>query len=256
MGSDAKKSKIDKFAQSAMEFIFYTVFTVIGLSVVPTQRWIWPTANWWNEWETPTVMRYVLPLFFSSRFSLIDSFPPCSDDLKCYYLLYGARYTQAFISVLMEHKRKDFVEMIVHHLTTMIVILASFYGGYYRNGAAIMLLFDPADVPLHAAKLVKYIGFQGLADCFFVLFMLIFFLTRIVIFPYVVWSSHFEANSYFPFGIIESICVGSLYVLAVLNAFWFYLILKVLHGVVTKGKAEDVRSDDEDDDGDDKKKRK
>jgi hypothetical protein len=176
-----------------------------------------------------------------------------SDDLKCYYLLYGARYNQALVSVLMEHKRKDFVEMIVHHVTTMIVIGASFYGGYYRNGSAIMLLFDPADVPLHAAKLVKYCGFQGLADVFFVLFMLSFFVTRLVIYPYVVWSSHFEANSYFPFGTIEWICVGSTYVLLALNIFWFYLILKVLWGVITKGKAEDVRSDDEDEEEDLKK---
>jgi hypothetical protein len=35
--------------------------------------------------------------------------------------------------------------------------------------------------------------------------------------------------------------------------YWFALILKVLWGVLTKGKAEDVRSDDESEDGDEKK---
>jgi ceramide synthetase len=47
--------------------------------------------------------------------------------------------------------------------------------------------------------------------------------------------------------------VGSLYVLLALNFFWFYLILKVLYGLITKGEAEDVRSDSEDEDDDEKK---
>ena len=32
-------------------------------------------------------------------------------DLRCYYLMYAARYMQAIVSVLMEHRRKDFIEM-------------------------------------------------------------------------------------------------------------------------------------------------
>ena len=39
-----------------------------------------------------------------------------------------------------------------------------------------------------------------------------------------------------------------LYIVLALQAYWFYLILKVAIKVVTKGEAEDVRSDDEDDD--------
>ena len=115
-----------------------------------------------------------------------------SDDLKCYYLLYGSRYMQAIVSVMLEHRRKDFIEMIVHHVTTLIVIAVSFYSSIgYRVGAVIMLLFDPADVPLHVAKQCKYIGgfTEQLADVFFVLFMLTFFVTRMLVYPYTVWSA-------------------------------------------------------------------
>ena len=42
-----------------------------------------------------------------------------------------------------------------------------------------------------------------------------------------------------------------LYIVLALQAYWFYLILKVAIKVVTKGEAEDVRSDDEDDSDDD-----
>ena len=100
---------------------------------------------------------------------------------------------QAIVSVMLEHRRKDFLEMIVHHVTTLVVITCSFYAGHYRIGSIIMLLFDPADVPLHIAKQCKYIGgfAEKLADLFFVLFMLTFFVTRMVVYPYTVWSAQY-----------------------------------------------------------------
>ena len=56
LGSKAKKSAIEKYAQSAMEFIFYGSYTLIGLGVVPNQPWIWPSENWWNVYEKEPVM--------------------------------------------------------------------------------------------------------------------------------------------------------------------------------------------------------
>ena len=55
LGSKAKKSATEKYAQSAMEFVFYSSYTLIGLSVVPYQPWIWPSANWWKTGE-PVMM--------------------------------------------------------------------------------------------------------------------------------------------------------------------------------------------------------
>ena len=45
-------------------------------------------------------------------------------------------------------------------------------------------------------------------------------------------------------------CIVLLYIVLALQAYWFYLILKVAIKVVTKGEAEDVRSDDEGEDED------
>jgi len=58
------------------------------------------------------------------------------------------------------------------------------------------VLLDPADVPLHAAKMCKYIAdarggrvgkaCQTAADVFFVIFMLLFAVMRLGLYPYVV----------------------------------------------------------------------
>ena len=47
------------------------------------------------------------------------------DDLRCYYLLYGARYVAGFISVYFEPRRKDYVEMQLHHVVTVAVVAIS-----------------------------------------------------------------------------------------------------------------------------------
>ena len=59
-----------------------------------------------------------------------------------------------------------------------------------------------------------------------------------------------ESQTYYTFTYKESLCVGCLYILLLLQFYWFALILKVLYGVITKVKAEDVRSDSDDEDED------
>merc|ERR1719277_605494 len=112
--------------------MFYACFTLLGLLVVPSQPFLWPSSQWWEG-------------FLDPRSSLMRV------DIQCYYFLYMGRYAQAVISVLLEPKRKDFLEMLVHHIVTITVIPISYWSGWYRVGAVIMVLFDPADVPLHIA---------------------------------------------------------------------------------------------------------
>lgn len=62
------------------------------------------------------------------------------------------------ITVFLEHKRKDFLEMQIHHLSTVLVVSISYMYGWNRVGVIVMMLLDPADVPLHSAKMFKYVG--------------------------------------------------------------------------------------------------
>merc|ERR1712100_112550 len=68
----------------------------------------------------------------------------------------GARYVAEIISVGTEYDRKDKKEMLLHHFSTVFLIGISYAYGFTRVGGIIMLLLDPADVPLHVAKLFKY----------------------------------------------------------------------------------------------------
>ena len=238
----ARKAQVVRFAQSTMEALFYASFTLLGASIVPTQTWVWPSSLWWIGHDTGThhEMR---------------------DDLRCYYLMYGARYAQGFVSVLLEPKRKDFLEMQLHHVVTVAVVAVSYFYGWNRVGACVMLLLDPADVPLHIAKLCKHVGdthqstspkrakvFFLAADITFVIFAIFFFVTRVAMYPYLCWSAHIESSRYFPTRIPETICVMLLETLLALQVYWFFLIVKSAYNMIVNGHVDDVRSDDEADD--------
>merc|ERR1712151_1338013 len=142
-----------------------------------------------------------------------------------------------------------------HHIVTVVVIFISYVYGWNRVGVVVMVLLDPADVPLHLAKLFKYTSevtkrrvLQVVADRLFEAFAVVFFVTRIVLFGYVCWSAHIEATRYFPKGLPEWTCIALLYMLLFLQIFWFSLIIRVALKLLRGDGAEDPRSDDEDED--------
>ena len=232
-GKSAKIPAVQKFAQSAMEAVTYLVFFLLGLWTVPRQQTFWPSIHWWQY----------------------EKMGPVPRDVTAFYILYCARYFQGGISVLLEHKRKDFLEMQIHHWVTVVLVGLSYQYDWLRTGLIVMFLLDPADVPLHIAKLFKYVSDSGapksskrtinqtIADICFAIFAIVFFGTRIVMMPYVMISGHTESLD---LGVGGSVCVGLLWVLYVLQCYWMYLIISATVKMFKNGGIEDVRSDDED----------
>ena len=103
----ATKKRVEKFAQASNEMFLYSLFFFFGYRIYWQQTWIWPSSNWWSGFST-------------GDHELMDP------DFKFYYILYASRYFAAFCSVLMEHKRADFVEMQVsERLGSMQAAMAS-----------------------------------------------------------------------------------------------------------------------------------
>eukprot|EP00403_Amphidinium_massartii_P014495 CAMPEP_0178426556 /NCGR_PEP_ID=MMETSP0689_2-20121128/29294_1 /TAXON_ID=160604 /ORGANISM="Amphidinium massartii, Strain CS-259" /LENGTH=344 /DNA_ID=CAMNT_0020048243 /DNA_START=59 /DNA_END=1093 /DNA_ORIENTATION=- len=241
-----QRQMTQKFTQSAMEAIAYGSFFMFGLVIVPVQPWSWPSAMWWQEWHAGPPS----PHMWMRR------------DLRCYYILYGARYVSFGISGLLEYKRKDFIEMQVHHWVTVILVLLSYVYGWIRVGTIVMVLLDPADVPLHIAKMFKYgadaggprsAKFQFVADRLFEIFAVVFFISRLVLYPYTCWSAKDESidvwskevGRQWEHDAAEWLAVILLFTLLVLQVYWFALIIRVAITMARTGKADDVRSDDE-----------
>jgi len=233
-----RKGKAEKFAQALMEAVFYGGFMCIGAPIVLSQDWVWPSLSWWNGLETGEHLAM-------------------RADLKCYYLMYVARYLQLVLTIFLEPRRSDFAAMLVHHVATTAVGYLSYVCGWNHAGAVTMLLFDPADVPLHMAKMCVYISearkssiWKFFADRFFEVFAVLFFVTRIPMFGYIIYSVIAESPKH-----LASLsagwyaCVGLLLTLLALQTFWFGLIVKAVVRMMLDGaECGDDRSDDEEED--------
>ena len=127
-------------------------------------------------------------------------------------------------------------------------LLVSF--SHLRYGLTILILHDFGDIWLNFAKVFQYLGDTGLMDLlstlFFVIFILVFFATRLVFLPLtVIPSGYWEALQLKPaatpgWGAMNA----SLIILQGLHVFWFYLIMQAAGRKIFSGKLADQREED------------
>lgn len=148
--------------------------------------------------------------------------------------------------------------MMLHHMTTILLLTFSYITNFTRVGASILLLHDSSDVLLESAKCFNYISktknnkwASKVCDILFASFAITFLVTRIILYPrYIIFSVFFEAPNFFGtnwagFWVFSLLLV----ILQFLHIFWFYLIAKMLYKLASTGVEKDERSDDEEDIG-------
>lgn len=156
-------------------------------------------------------------------------------------------YLSLLLSISVDVKRKDFKEQVVHHIATIILIGFSYIANYVRVGTLVMLVHDSADIILEVGKMLHYALWATTCDVLFVLFALMFLVTRLYVFPsriihttLIVSMQFYEP--FFGYYFFNAL----LFVLQVLHIYWAYLILRMVYRFAFVGKIEgDVRSDEE-----------
>ncbi|KAM0792107.1 hypothetical protein ACM66B_004811 [Microbotryomycetes sp. NB124-2] len=178
---------------------------------------------------------------------------------KTYYLVQTAFWMQQIIVLNLEERRKDFVQMFTHHVITTSLMAGSYIQNWTRIGNAILVTMDPVDIVLPLAKLFKYTGNSKAADACFAIFLVVWILTRHVIFGIILWSVYFEVLQVMPytwkpqqgFFFNRAVHYGFAALLTALQCIllmWLAMILRIVWNMFAGGSAEDVRSDDEDED--------
>jgi hypothetical protein len=246
------KGKVTKFVEAAWRAMFYSVFLYLGFKAfipddqslphlvettilgfkVNVEPMVVDTNDAWKGWPHHAVTDAMLTL---------------------YVLELGAYFHQLLWT---EVKRKDAIEMILHHVVTIFLIGFSYMINMLRIGSLIIVLHDCADVFLETAKVFNYINKIGkrawastYCDILFGCFALVFFITRLYIYPcYIIYSIWYEAGAnlngwwggLYPYTVF-------ILILQVLHIYWFYLIAVMIYKLIIKGSVEkDERSDDED----------
>ncbi|XP_044534150.1 ceramide synthase 5 [Gracilinanus agilis] len=227
-----KPPTLTKFCESMWRFTFYLCIFAYGIRFLWSSPWFWDTRQCWHRYP----------------------YQPLTPGLYYYYIMELAFYWSLMFSQFIDIKRKDFLIMFVHHLATIGLITFSYINNMVRVGTLVMCLHDSSDFLLEAAKLANYAKYQRLCDTFFVVFSVIFVITRLGIYPFwVLNTTLFESwemiGPYPSWWLFNSL----LLVLQVLHIIWSYLIARIackalVRGKVSKDDRSDVESSSEEED--------
>uniref|UniRef100_A0A8C4SKP5 Ceramide synthase 6 n=1 Tax=Erpetoichthys calabaricus TaxID=27687 RepID=A0A8C4SKP5_ERPCA len=208
------------------------------------------------DWDVRTIQRWFrqrrnqekpknFQHFWVISFVPNEKSEPLTADLHYYYIVELSFYWSLMFSQFTDIKRKDFLIMFMHHIATVSLMTFSYVNNMVRVGTLVMCLHDAADILLEAAKMANYAKCQRLCDVLFVMFALVFIITRLGIYPiWILNTTLFESwdvvgpyPSWWVFNLLLTL-------LQVLHCFWSYLIVKIACKAVSKGKvSKDDRSD-------------
>lgn len=154
-----------------------------------------------------------------------------------------AFYWSLTFSQFFDNKRKDFWQMFIHHVLTLVLLALSWVCNLHRVGSLVLLVHDCADILLEAAKGLKYSGPQKACDAIFGLFTLTWLITRLGLYPRIIYSTSIEAPQILPMYPVYYIFNSMLIALLILHLMWTYMILQIVIQTIKAGQMDgDVRS--------------
>ncbi|KAJ3234679.1 hypothetical protein HDU81_001217 [Chytriomyces hyalinus] len=223
----AVNSTKKKFTKAAWKCFVYSASALVGFYVLFSDTWWMEPADWMLDFPNPT-----------------------TPEMKLYYMIGFGNYMYQTLS--LRTSETDFAAMVLHHASTIAVITASYIFGFTRIGIIILLLHDCSDPFMEYAKCSLYLTMQQRADLFFAIFAAVFIITRNILFPYVIRCAHIhtilEDGTRMPRGnpFWTNFCLGCLWVLAALNFYWGFLIVKIAIKTAITGEVEgDIREKDD-----------
>ncbi|KAG9317408.1 putative longevity assurance proteins LAG1/LAC1 [Chiua virens] len=234
-------SKLNRFGEQAYALVYFAVMGTWGyriMSQLPT---------YWYKTE-----------YFWRGYPHWDMIP----ELKRYYLMHSAYWVQQLIVLLLclEKPRKDYGELVAHHLVTLWLVGWSYLTNLTFIGNAVYMSMDIPDVFLAFSKILNYLQFVRLKLVAFLVFLCMWTYFRHYLNFVILWSVWYEfdlideANrAWIPEKGVWLVwwmkyqMIIPLSLLQILNIFWYYYILRIALRSLKPSTMTDDRSDDEDD---------
>ncbi len=180
-----------------------------------------------------------------------SAYDPCpdkydhDDDVVLFYVLQLAIWMWTALSCfILEERRKDYVEMMVHHVVTIALVATSLQYNNLSTGVLVLLVHDGSDVVLDLMKMANYLKLEGLRNGFAVelLFIVNTYVSwpylRLYYFPLVIakqgWWADYPAKCTVTAN--HTAIATGFAVLACLHLFWFGLLQRLAIKVLVSGK--------------------
>ena len=151
---------VTKFCETGWRCLSYTLMLGYGAWCLWDKPWLWDIRHCWYDYP----------------------FHPIPADIWCYYMMELSFYWSLSICQFFDVKRKDFLEMMIHHNATILLMMFSWSGHFTRIGSLVMILHDMADPLLELAKMFRYANYRRTCDAIFAIFSLVWIVTRYLYF--------------------------------------------------------------------------
>ncbi|KAI5205274.1 acyl-CoA-dependent ceramide synthase [Aureobasidium subglaciale] len=199
------------------------------------------------------------PVWYFNTDAMFEGFPHRSHEavFKAYYLLQASYWAQQAIVLLLmlEKPRKDFKELVLHHVVTLALIWLSYRFHFTYMGIAVYITMDISDFFLATSKVLNYLN-SPITGPYFGLFIAVWFYLRHYLNFYILWATLTTFRTIGPYElnwetqqykcwISQIITFSLLFALQAVNMFWFILILRIAWRFVRSSVAKDERSEDE-----------
>ncbi|ANZ73382.1 BA75_01178T0 [Komagataella pastoris] len=231
-----RESKVRRFMEQSYSMCYYGISGPLGLYIMGG-----------------------MPLWYFDTTEFYTTYPHKTHEylFKYYYLGQAAFWSQQAVVLMLqlEKPRKDFKELVIHHIITIALIFCSYRFHFTWMGLAVYITMDISDFFLALSKTLNYVDavYTGPAFMFFVG---VWFYLRHWLNVKILWSVLTEFRTVGPFElnwvtqqykcwISQPIVFSLIFALQLVNLYWFVLILRILYRHIFLDVTKDERSDDE-----------
>jgi len=234
----------NKFAGVMAQSVYYTFTSLCALGVCWRADWFWPRG--WAR------------IMADGRVQQVPGATPYTApaELKFLYCLQCAYYVVHLSLMLVSPRKKDHVQMALHHVVTLLLLVLSFRTGYLRVGTVVMFLHDVFDPFMLLAKCAHYCGRRRAANVLFACCVCAFAVPRLCLYPALIaqaWLGVCPGSPSCPGGVwdktgVEFLLLALLCALLPIHVFWMrLLVIVLLKACKAQALQGDARSDSDDD---------
>lgn len=234
--TNLKESKKKRLMEQNFSMVYYGITSPLGLYIMKqTPMWFFNTT-----------------LFY-------ENYPHRSHEylFKWYYLVQLSFWAQQSVLLLLqvEKPRKDFKELVFHHIVTIALIFLSYRFHFTWMGLAVYITMDVSDFFLAWSKSLNYVDSKWiplvLGSFFFTWIYTRHYLNIKIL--YSVLTEFKTVGRYdldwveqnYKCWISQPIVFVLIFALQVLNAFWLFLLIRIIYRYLFLDIAKDDRSDSE-----------
>ena len=139
--------------------------------------------------------------------------------LKEYFLVMLGFHFGALVHHMVFGNNKDFIEMGLHHMVTVVLVSGVYSVNAYHCGAMVSILHDFSDIFGCISRVLSEAGQKKLVGPVFLMNMVLWFYTRLAVLPYmiyIIWNIELPSGQTLVFFFVWLHCM-----LICLHAYWF-----------------------------------